>query len=123
MDTAITGSWIAIVVLGAVSVGREGVETALFVWASVAGGNDPVLGTIGAVLGILTAIVISWGISKGLVRINLGKFFTWTGVFLILVAAGVLSYGDRRPAGGVGHPRRRRRTPTASPPSSRPAAG
>ena len=93
VDTALTGSWIAIVVLGAVSVGREGVETALFVWASVAGGNDPVLGTIGAVLGILTAVVISWGISKGLVRINLGKFFTWTGVFLILVAAGVLSYG------------------------------
>jgi high-affinity iron transporter len=93
VDTALTGSWIAIVVLGAISVGREGVETALFVWASVAGGNDPVLGTIGAVLGILTAVVISWGISKGLVRINLGKFFTWTGVFLILVAAGVLSYG------------------------------
>jgi high-affinity iron transporter len=108
VDTALTGSWIAIVVLGAISVGREGVETALFVWASVAGGNDPVLGTIGAVLGILTAVVISWGISKGLVRINLGKFFTWTGVFLILVAAGVLSYaiGDLQeasviPGGGV----------------------
>ena len=108
VDTALTGSWIAIVVLGAVSVGREGVETALFVWASVAGGNDPVLGTIGAVLGILTAIVISWGIAKGLVRINLGKFFTWTGVFLIIVAAGVLSYaiGDLQeaaviPGGGV----------------------
>ena len=30
---------------------------------------------------------------KGAVKINLGKFFTWTGAILIVVAAGVLSYG------------------------------
>jgi high-affinity iron transporter len=93
VDAAIDRSWLAIVVLGALSVGREGVETALFVWANVAGGSDPVLGTFGAVLGILTAVVISWGISRGLVRFNLSVFFTWTGLFLILVAAGVLAYG------------------------------
>ncbi len=93
VDAAIDRSWIAIVVLGALSVGREGIETALFVWANVAGGSDPVLGTLGAVLGILTAVVISWGISRGLVRFNLSVFFTWTGLFLILVAAGVLAYG------------------------------
>ncbi|MGX5695993.1 iron uptake transporter permease EfeU [Agromyces soli] len=93
VDAAIAGSAWALVLLGALSVGREGVETALFVWANVSGGNDPVLGTLGALAGIATAIVISWGISKGLVRFNLGTFFTWTGLFLILVAAGVLSYG------------------------------
>ena len=93
VDAAIDRSWFAIVLLGALSVGREGVETALFVWANVAGGSDPVLGTIGALLGIVTAVVISWGISRGLVRFNLSVFFTWTGLFLILVAAGVLAYG------------------------------
>ncbi|WP_350348235.1 iron uptake transporter permease EfeU [Agromyces sp. G08B096] len=93
VDQAIDRSWIALVVLGALSVGREGIETALFVWANVAGGNDPVLGTTGAVLGIVTAVAISWGISKGLVKVNLSAFFTWTGLFLILVAAGVLAYG------------------------------
>ena len=93
LDAAVDRSWIAIVVLGALAVGREGIETALFVWANVSGGSDPVLGTAGALLGILTAVAISWGISKGLVRINLSVFFTWTGLFLILVAAGVLSYG------------------------------
>ena len=92
VDAAIDRSWFAIVLLGALSVGREGVETALFVWANVAGGSDPVLGTIGALLGIVTAVVISWGISRGLVRFNLSIFFTWTGLFLILVAAGVLAY-------------------------------
>lgn len=93
VDAAIDRSWIALVVLGALSVGREGIETALFVWANVAGGSDPVLGTLGAVLGILTAVAISWGIARGLVRFNLSVFFTWTGLFLILVAAGVLAYG------------------------------
>ncbi|MFB9307966.1 high-affinity iron transporter [Agromyces hippuratus] len=93
VDAAVDRSWFAIVLLGALAVGREGIETALFVWANVSGGNDPVLGTVGALLGIVTAIVISWGISRGLVRINLSKFFTWTGLFLILVAAGVLVYG------------------------------
>lgn len=93
VDAAIDRSWFAIVLLGALSVGREGIETALFVWANVSGGSDPVLGTTGALLGILTAVVISWGISRGLVRINLSVFFTWTGLFLILVAAGVLVYG------------------------------
>lgn len=93
VDAAIGGTAWALVALGALSVGREGVETALFVWANVSGGSDPVVGTLGALAGIATAIVISWAIAKGLVRFNLGTFFTWTGLFLILVAAGVLAYG------------------------------
>lgn len=93
VDRAVTGSAIALVTLGIVSVGREGVETALFVWATVNAGADAVLGTIGAVLGILAAVVISYLIYRGFVRINLSRFFFWTGVFLIVVAAGVLAYG------------------------------
>ncbi|MBT2497846.1 FTR1 family protein [Agromyces sp. ISL-38] len=109
VDAAVDRSWFAIVLLGALAVGREGIETALFVWANVAGGSDPVLGTTGAVLGILTAVVISWGISRGLVRFNLSVFFTWTGLFLVLVAGGVLAYGigDLQEASvipGWGHP-------------------
>ena len=103
VDRAVTGSAIALVTLGVVSVGREGVETALFVWASVNAGADAVLGTIGAVLGILVAVVVSYLISRGLVRINLARFFYWTGMFLIVVAAGVLAYGihDLQEAGVI----------------------
>jgi high-affinity iron transporter len=103
VDRAVTGSAFALAGLGVVSVGREGVETALFVWASVNAGADAVLGTIGAVLGILAAVVISYLIYRGLVRINLSRFFFWTGVFLIVVAAGVLAYGvhDLQEAGVI----------------------
>lgn len=103
VDRAVTGSALALVTLGVVSVGREGVETALFVWASVNAGADAVVGTIGAVLGILVAVVISYLIYRGLVRINLSRFFFWTGLFLIVVAAGVLAYGvhDLQEAGVI----------------------
>ncbi|GLI27166.1 iron transporter [Agromyces rhizosphaerae] len=95
------GSALAIIGLGVVSVGREGIETALFVWASVSSGANAALGVVGAVLGILTAVALSWALSKGLVRINLSRFFTWTGFFLILVVAGVFAYaiGDLQEAG------------------------
>ncbi|MCU1412262.1 MAG: high-affinity Fe2+/Pb2+ permease [Rhodoglobus sp.] len=103
LDAAIAGAGIGIVVIGFVSVGREGVETALFIWASVASSGSAVVGTISAVAGILVSIVIAYLIYRGLVRINLSRFFTWTGLFLVLVAAGVLSYGigDLQEAGVI----------------------
>jgi high-affinity iron transporter len=98
LDGAVAGSALGIVVLGFISVGREGIETALFVWASVSSssagsGSSAWVGTVGALLGILSSVVIAYLIFRGFVRIDLGRFFTWTGGFLILVAAGVLSYG------------------------------
>ncbi len=93
LAAAIASSAVAIAVLGAVSVGREGVETALFVWANIAGSGQQLLGSIGALLGILASIVISYSIYRGFVRINLSRFFFWTGLFLVLVAAGVFADG------------------------------
>jgi high-affinity iron transporter len=103
LDAAIAGAGMGIVVVGFVSVGREGIETALFIWASVSSGGNAVAGTIGALLGILVSIAIGYLIYRGLVRINLSRFFMWTGLFLVLVAAGVLSYGigDLQEAGVI----------------------
>jgi high-affinity iron transporter len=90
---ALAGSATAIVLLGILSVGREGVETALFVWASISSGGQALLGSIGALLGILASVVVAYLIYRGFVRINLSRFFFWTGLFLVVVAAGVFAYG------------------------------
>lgn len=93
LDAAIAGAGLGIVLVGVVSVGREGVETALFIWANVNSGDNALLGTVAALLGVLVSTAIAYLIYRGLVRINLSRFFFWTGLFLILVAAGVLLYG------------------------------
>lgn len=89
---ASTGLW-GIVVIGFVSVAREGIETTLLLWSMVQSFGDAPLALVGAVLGILAAVVLGWLIARGMLRLDLRVFFTWTGALLIVVAAGVLAYG------------------------------
>jgi high-affinity iron transporter len=91
MSKALETGAFAVFALAFLAVGREGVETALFmVGFAEAETSWPLLGLL---IGVLAAAAIAWGMYAGAVRINLAKFFKYTGVFLILVAAGVLSYG------------------------------
>lgn len=76
--------WIALI-----SVGREGIETTLMLW----GWALQPLALTGAVLGILVAVALGYLLFAGLVRINLSTFFAWSGIFLLVVAAGILAYG------------------------------
>lgn len=94
LDAALAMGTGALVATAFLAVGREGLETALFVWASVRASQD---GTheplIGVLLGLATAVVLGYLFYRGALRINLAKFFTWTGGMLVVVAAGVLAYG------------------------------
>ena len=45
----------------------------------------------GAALGIVVAVIIGYGIYRGGVKINMAKFFRFTGIVLVLVAAGLLA--------------------------------
>jgi high-affinity iron transporter len=97
VDKAAEGNGWRIVVVAMLAVGREGLETALFIWAATQATTRGVGSTaaplIGAALGVATAVLLGYLMYRGALRINLTKFFTWTGAFLILVAGGVLSYG------------------------------
>ncbi|MEW2252371.1 iron uptake transporter permease EfeU [Streptomyces sp. NPDC058733] len=94
LDAALKMGTGALVATAFLAVGREGLETALFVWASVHAASD---GTprplIGVALGLATAVLLGWLFYRGALKINLAKFFTWTGGMLVVVAAGVLAYG------------------------------
>jgi high-affinity iron transporter len=83
----------ALALTAAIAVGREGLETSLFLWAAIQASGQTTQPVIGASLGLLCAVLLSYLIYRGALRIDLGRFFTWTGAALIVVAAGVLAYG------------------------------
>ncbi|MGW1769022.1 iron uptake transporter permease EfeU [Streptomyces sp. NPDC002073] len=93
LDAALAMGTGALVATAFLAVGREGIETSLFVWGSVRAAGDGNAPLTGALLGIASAVVLGWLFYRGALKINLAKFFTWTGGMLVVVAAGVLAYG------------------------------
>ena len=80
-------------VLAFTAVIREGVETALFLAGqatSAETGAGSVL--VGAILGLGVAVLIGWGFYRGSRAIDLRRFFRWTGIALVFIAAGLLSH-------------------------------
>ena len=85
------GSAFALVLMAFLAVIREGFETAVFLLAAFDASTNPVAASVGALLGILLAVLIGYGIYRGGVHIDLRRFFRVTGVVLVLIAAGLVS--------------------------------
>ncbi len=83
----------ALAVVGFVSVGREGLETALFLWSATKAAGSTTTPLLGASAGLACAVLAGWLFYRGALRLNLARFFRWSGAALIVVAAGVLAYG------------------------------
>jgi len=94
LDRALDIGPLAVALVGFLGVGREGLETAIFFYATTqAAGQGTSQPLVGFVVGLLAAVVLGVLIYKGAVRIDLGAFFRWTGILLVIVAAGILGYG------------------------------
>ena len=92
-ETAVGSGPIALALTAFFAVAREGLETSLFLYTNFKTVGAVSTATLGLLLGLALAIGLGIGIYKSAIRINLGKFFTYSGVALVVVAAGVLSYG------------------------------
>ncbi len=87
------GPW-AIALVGFLGVGREGLETAIFFYATTeAAGQGEIQPMLGWIIGLGGAVLMGIAIYQGVLKINLGLFFRYTGILLIIVAAGILAYG------------------------------
>lgn len=74
-----------------IAILREGIETVIFLKAagSVSTGNS----IVGAIGGILSAIILSYGLFMGAKKINIKRFFNITSIILILFAGGLVAHG------------------------------
>jgi high-affinity iron transporter len=80
----------ALIVMVFLAVAREGLESVFFLLAVFQQSSGPEAPT-GALLGILLAAGLGYGIYLGGVKLNLRRFFRWTGAFVLVVAAGILA--------------------------------
>jgi high-affinity iron transporter len=85
------GSTMALVGMAFLAVLREGFETSVFLLAAFNDSTDTTAAGAGAVLGLVAALAIGLGLYRGGVRINLTRFFRFTGLVLVFVAAGLLA--------------------------------
>ena len=84
----------ALVAMAFFAVGREGLESVFFLMATVQ--QDVGFGVpVGAVLGLACAVAVGAGITYGGYRLDLRRFFRWTSVLIVFVAAGLLAGGLR----------------------------
>jgi high-affinity iron transporter len=92
-----TGGY-SLAVLAFATVGKEGVETALFVFAAARGtavGSSDRGQLVGALLGLSIALVLGAGLYMGAVKLDLRTFFRWTSLLILIVAAGLLAFSVR----------------------------
>jgi high-affinity iron transporter len=91
-DALMLGSG-ALALTAFLAVAREGLETTLFFWTAAKAAGESVGPIIGGAIGLTIAVVLCWLLYRRSVRMNLKTFFTRTAVVLIVIAAGILSYG------------------------------
>lgn len=91
VDTALAGgaAW-GLIGMVFLATAREGLGSIFFLLA-VFQQSPSAAAPVGALLGVLVAVAAGWAIYAGALRLDLRRFFRWTGVFILFVAAGLLA--------------------------------
>jgi len=92
IDTAIETSGLALFFIAYFTVVREGVETSIFLWTAAKTTDEGQYAWVGAFAGLTAASILGYWIYKGMLKINLGRFFKYTGSYLLVLTAGILEY-------------------------------
>jgi high-affinity iron transporter len=87
----VAGSAVGLLMMAGLAVLREGFETSVFLLAVFQDTSNPGAAGAGAVLGLVAAIGLGVALYRGGVTINLSRFFRFTGLVLVLVAAGLFA--------------------------------
>ena len=100
-SAVVAGGGLALASVAFIGVAREGLESALFLFAAVS--DDGIVATvIGGSLGAVAAVTLGYLFYRGTIRLDLRRFFMVTGVLVIgfaayLIAGGLHELGE---AGG-----------------------
>lgn len=92
MDRAIATGAGSLFALAFFSVGREGLETAIFIWTGAMQNENSLTVVFGTFLGLAVSVFIGYLLYRGALKIDLGKFFRYSGIGLVIVAGGMFSY-------------------------------
>ncbi|ODA67026.1 Ferrous iron permease EfeU [Methyloligella halotolerans] len=92
IDNALHSSAAGWALIGMVffAVAREGLESIFFLLAIFQQSTGPAM-PLAALAGVLISVAAGFAIYFGGLRLNLKRFFRWTGIFILFVAAGILA--------------------------------
>jgi len=93
VESAVTMGSVAMAITAFVAVGREGIETSLFIYTNFTTVKSSFGPSVGLVLGLAAAIGLGYLMYRQTVHFDISQFFKITGIALIVVAAGVLAHG------------------------------
>ncbi len=85
------GEMMGIAMLSFIAVFREGVETVLFLGALAI--SSPVDTLAGFALGVIVVVILSSVMFRGIFNLDIGRFFKYTSILLILFSAGMVAMG------------------------------
>ena len=93
LDNALGSNVFAIAGVAFFAVLREGLETSVFMWASIRTAGETLEPVIGLVLGLAISLAAGYGLYRGFIKLPISKVFTYVGGLLIFFGSSVLAYG------------------------------